>query len=638
MLALRNRHFFLIDMALLVVTAVLSFALRLDLEGMQRYLAAMVLFTLLSVPVHLLVFRWLGVYRRFWRYASVDELLLIAVAVGLSTAIVSALLWGVALPLTGVACPRSIPFINGLLALLAVGGPRFATRLVGRRQQPRERGPRRRSEKPVLVVGAGDAGTMIVKEMQANPQLGLVPVGFVDDDVAKHGVEIYGVRVLGGREQIPVAILERGAVEVIIAMPTASGHTIRQILEICQRAEVPARTVPGIYDILSGQASVSQIREVEIEDLLRRDPVQIDAADVNRLIQGRRVLVTGAGGSIGSELCRQIARAGPELLILLGHGENSIFHIHGELQAWAPCELACVIADIRHRPSLEQVFRQHRPKLVFHAAAHKHVPLMEANLCEAVSNNVLGTRCLVEAAEAHGVDHFVLISTDKAVNPSSVMGVTKRVAELLVHQAAQRTGACFAAVRFGNVLGSRGSVINLFKRQIAHGQTVTVTHPEMRRYFMTIPEAVQLVLQAAALGAGGEVFVLDMGEPVRIVDLALDLIRLSGLTPRVRVGDGPVRGEEDGNWDIEVAFTGVRPGEKLSEELFIPGEEYGRTRHEKILAAHNGYLPEASAAFEARVEALIAGAREGDEGAVRRLLQQIVPEYRPEGEPGAGAE
>ncbi|MBN1661113.1 MAG: polysaccharide biosynthesis protein [Anaerolineae bacterium] len=634
MTSLRNRHFFLLDLALLPAAVVLSFALRLDMDGMQHYAPAMLLFFALAVPVQLLIFRGLGLYRRFWRYASVDELLLIATAVALSTALTAALLFGLALPLTGIACPRSIPLINGLLVLLAAGGPRFAARFMGRHSQRRERSAHSPQEKPVLIVGAGDAGTMIVREVQANPQLGLVPVGFLDDDTAKHGVEIHGVPVLGGRAEIPAAVRERGAHEVIIAMPTASGHTIRQILDICRDAGVPARTVPGIYDILSGQASVSQIREVEIEDLLRREPVEIDLAEVHRLIRGRCVLVTGAGGSIGSELCRQILRAQPERLILLGHGENSIFSIHNELtripnpQSPIP-NIVPLIADIRDRPLLDRIFAEHHPDLVFHAAAHKHVPLMEANLCEAVNNNILGTRCLVEAAERYGVSHFILISSDKAVNPTSVMGVTKRVAELLVHHAAQRTGACFAAVRFGNVLGSRGSVVHTFKSQIAAGRTLTVTHPDMRRFFMTIPEAVQLVLQAAALGHGSEVFVLDMGEPVRIVDLALDLVRLSGLTSRVR-GDRPAaEAGDDGNWDIEVVFTGIRPGEKLFEELFIPGEEYARTRHEKILVAQNGRSADAKASFPTQIDRLIALAQAGDEHQVRALLCQIVPEYTP---------
>ena len=360
-----------------------------------------------------------------------------------------------------------------------------------------------------------------------------------------------------------------------------------------------ARIIPGMYELLSGAASIGQLRDVQIEDLLRREPVHTDTAQVAALIRGRRVLVTGAGGSIGSELCRQIVRCEPAELIILGHGENSIFDIQNELEAgtdacdagvearnWQEASrpqhpatsitrprITPVIADIRDADRLAAMFAAHRPEIVFHAAAHKHVPLMEDNVEDAVTNNVLGTRRLVEASIAAGVEHFVLVSTDKAVNPSSVMGATKRVAELIVQEAARRTGRAFVAVRFGNVLGSRGSVVPFFQRQIAAGGPVTVTHPEVKRYFMTIPEAVQLVLQAAALGCGGEIFVLDMGEPVRIVDLARDLIRLSGLEP---------------DRDIEIRYTGLRPGEKLFEELFGADEAYGRTQHEKIFVYRNG--------------------------------------------------
>jgi FlaA1/EpsC-like NDP-sugar epimerase len=356
--------------------------------------------------------------------------------------------------------------------------------------------------------------------------------------------------------------------------------------------------------------------------------VQTDTGAVQGLIRGRRVLVTGAGGSIGSELCRQVLRAGPAELVLLGRGENSIFRIHNELRAVhpdGPTAIVPVIADVRDRPRLAQLFRTHRPQMVFHAAAHKHVPLMELNVCEAVTNNILGTRNLVEVAQEAGVLDLILISTDKAVNPSSIMGATKRIAELMVHQAARQTGRCYAAARFGNVLGSRGSVVNLFKEQIAAGGPVTVTHPQMERYFMTIPEAVQLVLQAAALGDGGEVFVLDMGQPVRIVDLATDLIRLSGLRPHVPGEDGP-SGDPEAEWDIEVVFTRVRPGEKLSEELFVESEAYGRTRHDKIFVTLNG--EETPHLLGAQLDQLIDAARDGDEPAVRRLLQAIVPEYR----------
>jgi len=383
--------------------------------------------------------------------------------------------------------------------------------------------------------------------------------------------------------------------------------------------------VPGIYELLGGAVRLQQLRDVQIEDLLRRAPIQTDTAQVAALLRGKRVLVTGAGGSIGSELCRQILRCSPASLILLGHGENSIFDISNELKVESsrfapqpsnlkPCNLQPVIADIRFPERLTAVFAEHRPEIVFHAAAHKHVPLMEDNAVDAVLNNILGTQRVVEASIAAGVERFVLISTDKAVNPTSVMGVTKRIAELLVEAAARQTGCSYVAVRFGNVLGSRGSVVPFFQRQIAAGGPVTVTHPDVRRYFMTIPEAVQLVLQAAALGHGGEVFVLDMGQPVRIIDLARDLIRLSGLEPE---------------HDIEIRFTGMRPGEKLFEELFAADEEYGRTRHEKIFVAQNGRQD----LLEPEVARLIEAAYRGDTAALEASFRILVPAYQHDGAP-----
>lgn len=628
MTKLRNRHFLLIDLLLLPAAAVLAFALRLDATGMDRYSQHALLFISLVVPVKLLVFNFGGLYSRYWRYASTDELLLVVITCGVSAVLAAGLLFGAALPLSGLkGFPRSIPIIDGLLTLFVVAGPRFLVRLAGQRSQRLRRAvvgeangvaPRR-----VLVMGAGDAGAMIVKEMQANPQLGLVPVAFVDDDPLKIGVRIHGVPVLGPREQIPAAAVAHDVNEVIIAMPTVPGGVIRQILSICTEAGLSAHTVPGLYDIISGEVSVSQIREVDIEDLLRREPVRTDLEAVRTLVHGRRVLVTGAGGSIGGELCRQVARAGARAIYIMGHGEHSIYQINRELteRFSVGIDIVPVIADVRDRARLEQVFEEHRPELVFHAAAHKHVPLMESNACEAVTNNVLGTDNLVQVAEAYGASHLILISTDKAVNPTSVMGATKRISELIVRRASRRNGRCFAAVRFGNVLGSRGSVIPEFKRQIAKGGPVTVTHPEMRRYFMTIPEAVQLVLQAAAIGKGGEVFVLDMGEAVHMVDLATDLIRLSGLRPKL-----PGRTVSDGEWDIEVVFSQVRPGEKLVEELFVDGEKRGRTIHDKIFVALNGDNEMGS--LEEQVQRLVEAAARGDVESLRCILREAVPEYQ----------
>ena len=623
---LRNRYFFGIDAVLLAVTPFVALFLRIDTEAFTgRLQVPLLAYTLLALVVKLATFYFFGLYRRYWHYASVDELLAIVAAVTLAMVVTTTvfLLAQHAAWAAGNGLPRSVPFIDGLLTLVVAGGSRFSVRAVASAQRSLN-APERLERKRVLLVGAGDAGEMIAREMRTSRHVNLEPVGFVDDAPSKQRMSIHGVPVLGTRQDLPRLLQEYDVQEVIIAMPTSPGSVIREVVRMCDVAHVPSRTVPGVYEILSGRVSVSQLRNVEIEDLLRREPVRIDAAEVARLLAGARVLVTGGGGSIGSELCRQIARCGPGLLTLLGHGENSLFRIENELRLkWPQLPLEVVVADIRDLPRLQQVFERTRPQIVFHAAAHKHVPLMETNCEEAVTNNVGGTRNLAQLAERFGVERFVLISSDKAVNSANVMGATKRIAELIVQQAACRTGRPYASVRFGNVLGSRGSVVVTFREQIARGGPVTVTHPDMRRYFMTIPEAVQLVLQAATLSVGGgEIFVLDMGEPVKIVDLARDLIELSGL--------------ETGR-DIEIVFTGIRPGEKLSEELFVQGETYSRTRHDKIFLVRDALPPahpdEQDDRLNASVDAIMTAAQQGQPDAVRRLIPTIVPTYQPAGCP-----
>lgn len=610
---LRNRHFFVIDLHLLLLAAYLSFVLRLERIDIAPYWAGLAAFSLVAVIVTPWVLRVSGVYSRFWRYASIDELLLLA---GAST--VSAVLTGAtSLLITTVfsvepSIPRSVPLIYLLLVLGTTAAPRLAVRIAGRYN-----GQNNRAQHPqaVAIMGAGDAGAMILREIQNSSHVNMNVVGLLDDDPDKRNVRIHGVPVLGGREDIPRVVERHNVSRLIIAMPTAPGKVIREIVAICERASVQTKIIPGIYELLDGTVSVNQLRDVDIEDLLRREPVQTDIAAVHTLLQGKRVLVTGGGGSIGSELCRQILRCKPAELVLVGHGENSIFAITRELKAQAGPGTAIrpIITDIRFRERVQHVFATVRPQVVFHAAAHKHVPLMEVNPAEAITNNVLGTRCLLAAAQALDTEQFVMISTDKAVNPTSIMGASKRVAEMMVHEAAQVTGNPYVTVRFGNVLGSRGSVVLTFKQQIARGGPVTVTDPEMQRYFMTIPEAVQLVLQAAVLGQGGETFVLDMGEPVKIVDLARDLIELSGL--------------ELGR-DIDITFVGRRPGEKLFEELFVDGESHCRTEHEKIFIAGNAssLVPDD---LEAAVSSLIASAQRNDGKAVHQGLRNLIPEYRP---------
>ena len=610
-LNLRNRYFFILDALILSLTPVAALMLRLDTIYIPKiYIVSLLAYTAVALVIRLAVFFWFGLYRRYWRYASVEELIQISMAV--FTTILMLLLLSVgARTAYSFPFPRSLPLIDGLISLLAVGGLRFSVRVIARSRH----GYLSQSSRRALIVGAGDAGAMVVRELQKNPQRGLYPVGFLDDDVYKHGFRIHGVPVLGGREDIPRLIREYGIDRIIIAMPTAPGVVIREIVTVCEKVGVKTQIIPAIYELLDGTIHVNQIRDVDIEDLLRREPVQTDIAAVRELIAGRRVLVTGGGGSIGSELCRQVLRCGPSELAILGHGENSIFETYHGLNRIKldSTKITPIIADTRFPERIRLIMEQVRPYIVFHAAAHKHVPLMEMNPAEAITNNVLGTQNLLNAALAADVQHFVMISTDKAVNPTSVMGTSKRAAELLVHQAARESGRPYVAVRFGNVLGSRGSVVLTFKKQIAAGGPVTVTHPDMKRFFMTIPEAVQLMLQAAVLGKGGEVFLLDMGEPVKIVDLARDLIELSGL--------------EEGR-DIEIQFVGLRPGEKLFEELFIDGESYQRTQHEKVFIASNAssFVPDG---LNAAVSALAASAQRNDADAIRRGLKSLVPEFQP---------
>jgi FlaA1/EpsC-like NDP-sugar epimerase len=616
LLQLRNRHFLIFDLLALACIPALALAVRLDLAMAPSHLPALLWFTVLGLIVKPPIFYLLGLYNRYWRYASMDEVNNILLAVAASSALVSALfILGVVtrlIPATGF--PRSVPILDFGLTLLLVGGSRLSVRALEHR---RTRQGRRASARRVLIVGAGDSGSLLARELRASPGAGLEPVAFLDDDPAKRGMRIHDLPVAGGLDRLPRLADEYKAREVLIAMPSAPGRVIREIVRACETAGLPSRTLPSLAELVSGRVSASHLRPVNIEDLLRREPVDTDLLAVRGMLAGRRVLVTGAGGSIGAELCRQIARCAPAALIALGHGENSLFDLAAELQHRASeprTNLKLIVADIRDRMRLEAVFQRCQPEVIFHAAAHKHVPLMEDNVEDAVSNNVRGTLNLVTLAEAHGVERFVLISSDKAVNPVSVMGVTKRVAERLVIASAQRCGRAYVAVRFGNVLGSRGSVVPLFQQQIARGGPLTVTHPEMRRYFMTIAESVQLVLQAAVLGEPGRVFVLDMGQPVRLRDLAADLVRLSGL----QLGR-----------DVSLVFTGVRPGEKLNEELFGGEEPAARTRHAKIFVANNGHHSASALALEEQVDRLLEAAEAGRLADVRHWLLQIVPEYSP---------
>ena len=604
----RNRFVLIGDIAIIIISVLGSFALRLDVGELPFYFPAAVLMCAVALAMKIPTYFFFGLYRRLWIYASTGELRLITVAVTTASVLTSGVM--VLLIVTDnvfPGMPRSALGIDWLLSLVLIGGSRFALRILAEQSMAsRASGKGKRT----IIIGAGDAGALVVRELQKSSQLNLTPVGFLDDDPAKQKHAIYGVTVIGMVSDLPASIDLHHVDEVIIAIPSAPGQLVRMVNDVCRVKGVVSRTMPGIYELIGGKVNVSRLREVDITDLLRREPVRVNDEAVGATLKGKRVLVTGAGGSIGRELCRQIARRNPAQLVLLGHGENSIFEILLELQSDYPdLMLSPVIADIRNAERLAQVFKQHQSEVVFHAAAHKHVPLMEANIVEAITNNILGTRNVVQTALDHNVERFVLISTDKAVRPSSIYGATKRLAEMIVLNAARESKRAFTVVRFGNVLGSRGSIIPIFKNQIASGGPVTITHPDMYRFFMTIPEAVYLVLQAASMENGGETFVLNMGEPVRILDLAEDLIRLSGLEPQR---------------DIEIEYTGIRPGEKLTEELWDEGTPLAKTLHPDIFRLENDAsfsslnLPQA-------IDSLSALSHSEATEAIIKLLDELIP-------------
>ena len=595
------------DVALIVVSVMGSFALRLDVEQLPFYLPAVLIMCGVALLVKVPTYYFFGMYRRIWTYASTHELRLITAAVTMSSVLTS----GVMLILISVGfvvpgMPRSALGIDWLLSLVLIGGARFALMILGEQSTF----PRNGKARYALIIGAGDAGALVVRELQKSSQLNLTPVGFLDDDGTKQKQEINGVPVIGRLGDL-VEVLETQHVdEVIFAIPSAPGRVVRTVSETCRVKGIPSRTMPGIYELIGGKISVSRLREVDITDLLRREPTHIDEGLVGAALTDRRVLVTGAGGSIGRELSRQIARWNPAELVLLGHGENSIFETLLEIQGDHPAiPLVPIIADIKDETRMRAAFKEHDIQVAFHTAAHKHVPLMQANVEEAILNNVFGTHTVVEIAVECNVERFVLVSTDKAVRPANVYGATKRLAEMIVLEAAHRSGRAFSVVRFGNVLGSRGSVIPIFKQQILAGGPILITHPEMERYFMTIPEAVHLVLQAASMGKGGETFLLDMGEQIHIVDLAEDLIRLSGLEP---------------GRDIEIEFTGIRPGEKLKEELWEEGKIYEKTAHPGIVRSDNE-ASLMSGELDAMLQRLAALVSDGKSHEIIALLDEIIP-------------
>ena len=609
----RNRYLLIGDIFLSVIAVIASYMIRLELIAIfPTYQYSMIWMMVVVAVIKPLTYYFFGIYRRLWRYASIRELVLILSAVTTATMVVSVIMIGLFAFNVFGGFPRSVLIIDWLLSIAFIGGFRFIFRILGENtskaaQDSLVSGLRK---KWVLVVGAGDAGAMVVRELQKNPQLNMKPMGFLDDDPAKQDSKIHGVPVLASLDQIAKTLESEHVDEVIIAIPSASGSVLRKVTEVCRQRNVPFRTMPGIYELLGGVVSVSRLREVEIADLLRRKPVTMDNTPLGEVLKEKIVLVTGGGGSIGRELCRQIAQLHPARLLMLGHGENSIFEAVISLKENFPrLEIEPLIADVRDYDRLTVIFDRWQPEVVFHTAAHKHVPLMESNIEEAITNNIQGTRNIVNVSLAHDVKRLVMISTDKAIRPVNVMGATKRIAEMLVLDAAKKHQKAFTVVRFGNVLGSRGSVVPRFKRQIAQGGPVTVTHPDMKRYFMTIPEAVHLVLQASAMSKGGENYVLDMGEQVKILDLAEDLIRLSGLEP---------------GKDINIVFSGIRPGEKLSEDLWDKGFAFSPTRHPDIHQVDSEEVL-TTQALNAMVDQLIELAHEGKPEEILSILSTTIP-------------
>jgi len=618
---LRNKNFWTIlvtDAGLVCVSYVLAYLIRFENDIPPEQVEMLVQTLPWIVPLKILLFAWLGLYRGMWRYTSISDLINIIKATVISAgAIALALL----LIRHFEGFSRSVLVMDALLTLMLIGGVRLLIRVHIQKAFPASFfnptyfpffNPDREKRKRLLIVGAGDAAEKMLREILDNPRLRYNPVGLLDDDPRKQGRAIHGVPVLGlieDLENVPVQFDE-----ILIAIPSARGEEMRKIVEMCDRTGKRFRTIPKIGELIEGRITVNSIREVRLEDLAGRQEINLDQERISRFLYGKRILVTGAGGSIGSELVRQISRFEPQVVGLLDFSELNLFQVEQEFRLrlqTLPTE--SFLTDIRDREALQGVLTRFRPHVIFHAAAYKHVPMQESHPREAVLNNVLGTRNLVELAVEADAERLVLVSTDKAVRPTNVMGATKRVAELFVESMNGKQLTRFVAVRFGNVFSSSGSVIPLFQQQIAAGGPVTVTHPEVTRYFMSIPEAAQLILQAGAMGEGGEIFILDMGEPIRIVDMARDLIRLHGLEP---------------DKDVLIEFTGLRPGEKLYEELITSGEGIVSTSHKKILVLRGKTLD--AAALLAQIESLLAVARQGDDEAIRRKLRDIVPEYHPQ--------
>jgi FlaA1/EpsC-like NDP-sugar epimerase len=622
---LKNPNFFLMilgDALLFIIAITAAYLFRFEFRLDHVYISQLQSIPLWIIPLKLIIFLSFGLYRGMWRYTSIRDFWRLAQACIVSSLFIMAVIL-VVYRFEGFS--RAVFILDGGVTFLLAGGLRMAIRSYfmsrDRAHEP-DAFLKQKHRRRVLIIGAGTTGEKILREILENDKLHYDVLGFVDDDPHKIGRTIHGVPVLCSVERLFEVVEKEKVEEVLLAIPSAGGDQMRRVVGICKDCNVPYKTMPGIGEIIDGRVSVKALRDVRYEDLLGRRPVELDTSGIRSYLEGRTVLITGCGGSIGSELCRQVVKYQPGALVLVDTSEANLFHIQMELQHES-CFQRChgILGHVQDRPLMTSLFDKFRPDVVFHAAAYKHVPLLEKNPWEAITNNIVGSRVVMELAIAHGVDRFVLVSTDKAVKPTNVMGASKRVAELLL-QSFQGKSTKLMAVRFGNVVGSSGSVVPLFRRQIEQGGPVTVTHPEVNRYFMTIPEATQMIMQAGAMGEGGEIFILRMGTPVRIADMARDLIRLSGKEP---------------DRDIKVVFTGLREGEKLYEELITVGEGIVPTGHEKIMVLRSDGLFNGSSDRErlrewldSELSGLCDIALRHDSQAIKKKLQEIVPEYTPQ--------
>lgn len=622
---LKNPHFYfmiLTDMVLFAMALYGSYLIRYEMLPEPVPFWQIFQLLLWIVPLKVLIFFLFGLYQGMWRYTSVRDFWALGRACLVSTILVILILLAAK---RFVGYSRAVFFVDLLLTLVLTGGIRMAIRsyFAGRMSSEAIAAmPEKTALTRVLIIGAGDAGEKILREILDNYTLNYHVVGFIDDDPAKQGRSIHGVRVLGDVERLDKVLQKEEVQQILIAVPSASGDQVRRIVEACQKCNASYKILPGIGDLIDGRVSVKLLRDISYEDLLGRSPVQLNTEGIRNYLDGKTVLVTGCGGSIGSELCRQIAKYKPGRIVLLDSSESNLFHIQMEMQNDKGCRHSeAILGQVQDEVLMDNIFDKYKPKVVFHAAAYKHVPMIEKNPWQAVFNNIVGSRVVMEMALRHHVDRFVLVSTDKAVRPTNVMGASKRVTELIM-QCLQGRETRFMAVRFGNVVGSSGSVIPFFRSQIEKGGPVTVTHPEVNRFFMTIPEATQMILQAGTMGQGGEIFILRMGTPVKIADMARDLIRLSGKEPDV---------------DIKIVYTGLREGEKLYEELITVGEDILPTSHRKVMVLGSdtyfkgiGSPQEAKKNLYRELDELVKIAARHDSKGIKAKLKEIVPEYTPQ--------